>query len=73
MKKNEKEFILYFLKGKTCYEITYRKIDTLPSQKFIPTKNFKVPLDELLIEGLYSEDKIIKNMTFEILKHKYEG
>lgn len=67
-----KDTLMYFYTSETEYTIRYLRIDIKSSTYIINTFQFEVPLDEVLIEGLYSEDKVIKNMTFEILKNKYE-
>lgn len=65
-----KDTLMYFYVNETEYLIRYIKIDIKSSTYIINTFQFEVPLDEVLIEGLYSEDKVIKNMTLEILKNK---
>ena len=65
-------FLTYWFRGETHYTITYIKIINISSQYLVNSKDFRVPLDESLMEGMCSEDKVIKNMTFEILKNKYE-
>ena len=65
-------FLTYWFKDETYYTITYIKIINTLSQYLVNSKSFRVPLDESLMKGMHSEDKVIKNMTFEILKNKYE-
>jgi hypothetical protein len=70
--KDKEEFLIYTINSEVDMTIVYGK-EFYSYQTFcINTKHLKVPLDEPLLEGLRSQDKTVRDMTFIILKNKYE-
>lgn len=74
--EDQEAFLIYTFNSEIDMTIVYgREFYSYQTNKLnisINTKHFKVPLNEPLLEGLKSQDKTVKDMTFIILKNKYE-